>query len=69
MLTKTAMITVRVNPVVKKEIERVFQELGISTSDAINLFFNQIRLCKKFPFEIGIPEERQKEMVKKQRAK
>ena len=56
MPTKTAMILTRLDPIVKKETERIFKELGLSTSDAINLFLNQVRLHKRIPFEVTIPE-------------
>lgn len=56
MATKTTLMSARVSPVVKAEIEQIFRELGLSTSDAINIFFNQVRLRNGLPFEVSIPE-------------
>ena len=57
MADKTAMIAVRLNPDVKRKAEEVFHELGLSTSDAVNLFFNQVRLQNGIPFEVVIPKK------------
>ncbi len=54
-MPKTAVITARMEPDVKSEAERIFQELGITTSEAIGLFFNQVRLQQGLPFEVRIP--------------
>ena len=37
------------------DAERVFRKLGISSSEAINLFYSQVRLRKGLPFPLGIP--------------
>ena len=38
-MAKTSMITTRVEPELKKKAERVFKKFGISTTDAISIFF------------------------------
>ena len=43
-MTKTAMIRARTTPAVKADTERIFQRLGISTSEAINLFLAQVKM-------------------------
>lgn len=58
-MAKTKVITTRINPVVKEQVEEILKEVGLSTSEAINLFFNQIRLHKGLPFEISVPKERE----------
>lgn len=54
-MAKTAMITTRVEPELKAEAEKVLSKLGISTTDAINLFLSQVRLRKGLPFDVKIP--------------
>lgn len=56
-MAKTKIITTRINPVVKEQVEEILKEVGLSTSEAINLFFNQIRLQKGLPFKISVPKE------------
>ncbi len=54
-MSKTTMITARVDPKLKRETEKVLKELGLTTTQAITLFFNQINLRKGLPFAIAIP--------------
>ena len=49
-MAKTAMITTRVDPDLKADAEKVLSKLGISTTEAINLFLSQVRLRKGFAF-------------------
>lgn len=56
-MAKTAMITTRVEPEVKKNAERVFKKLGISTTDAISVFLSQVKLRKGLPFDVKIPNK------------
>lgn len=57
IMAKTAMITTRVEPDVKKNAERVFKKLGISTTDAISVFLSQVKLRKGLPFDVKIPNK------------
>jgi DNA-damage-inducible protein J len=56
-MTKTAMITTRVEPALKADAEKVLSRLGISTTEAINLFLSQVRLRKGLPFDVKIPNK------------
>lgn len=56
-MTKTAMIRARTTPAVKADTERIFQRLGISTSEAINLFLAQVKMRKGLPFDVRIPNK------------
>jgi DNA-damage-inducible protein J len=56
-MTKTAAITVRLDPQVKKNAQIVLDELGLTTTQAVSLFFKQISLNKGLPFAVEIPNE------------
>ena len=56
-MSKTAMIRARSNPGLKKEVERIFHQLGLSTTEAINIFYRQVQFYKGFPFEVRIPNK------------
>lgn len=56
-LRKEAMIRARMTPRLKKEAEGVLGELGLSPSEAINLFYRQICLRHGLPFAVEIPNE------------
>jgi DNA-damage-inducible protein J len=56
-VAKTAMITTRVDPDLKADAEKVLSKLGISTTEAINLFLSQVRLRRGLPFDVKIPNK------------
>lgn len=56
-MAKTAYINVRADESIKKEAELILEKLGLSPSDAINLFYNQITLHNGLPFEVRIPNQ------------
>jgi DNA-damage-inducible protein J len=56
-MNKSAMIRARVDPALKEEVEDVFEELGLSATQAITLFYQQVRLKRGLPFEVRIPNE------------
>ena len=49
------MSTVRVNDDIKKEITPILNDLGISLSEAINMFLHQIKLNNGIPFKLKYP--------------
>ena len=53
--TKTRMIHARIDPKLKESAERVFSEIGISTTEAIGLFLKQVELYNGLPFPVSIP--------------
>lgn len=65
---KTETITARLTPQVRKEVEQIFSELGLSTSQAINLFFNQVRIHKGLPFDVSV-QNKSKQNVRRQKGK
>jgi len=56
-VAKTVMITTRVDPDLKADAEKVFSKLGISTTEAINIFLSQVSLRKGLPFDVIIPNK------------
>ena len=52
---KTSTISARIDPGLKKNAERVFHELGLTSSQAITLFYKQVELQQGLPFVVKIP--------------
>ena len=48
------MSTVRVNDNIKKEIAPILENLGLSLSEAINLFLHQIKINNGIPFNLKL---------------
>lgn len=53
-MAKTAMINARITPELKAKGERILKRLGLSTTEAITIFFTQIKEHKGLPFEVKI---------------
>ena len=51
-MVKSTTYTFRLNPVVKQEAIELFESLGITLSDAINLFLHQSIQEGGLPFEV-----------------
>ncbi len=56
-MIKSATIRARVQPELKQEVESLFKKLGLSTTDAINIFYRQVKLRQGLPFAVTIPNE------------
>jgi len=54
---RTANISIRTEPDTKKKAEIILKHLGLTTSEAINLFLRRVIIEKGLPFEVRIPSE------------
>ena len=54
-MAKTAMIRARVEPELKEQAEGLFSALGLTTSQAITLFYKRVVDHDGIPFELRIP--------------
>jgi DNA-damage-inducible protein J len=55
MPVREATVRARIPQALKLETDAVFQALGISSSEAIRLFLNQVRLRNGLPFMVALP--------------
>lgn len=56
-MTKSAMIRARVDPALKQEVEDIFEALGLSATQAITLFYQQVKWARGLPFELRLPND------------
>jgi DNA-damage-inducible protein J len=56
-MPKSASIHARIEAEVKEEAEAILKKLGLNASQAITLFYQQIRLNRGLPFVIRVPNE------------
>ena len=54
---KTATIHARIEPQIKTNAEEILQNLGITPTEAIRIFYRQISLRGGLPFSVEIPNE------------
>lgn len=63
-MSKTDTVRARINPKLKQEVETILESLGISTSQAINMFFSQVILRNGIPFDVSIPNKETEDTFK-----
>ena len=57
-MSRTAIISARIDPKLKNNAERVFKRLGLTTTQAITLFYEQVVGAKNgLPFQAKIPNQ------------
>jgi len=54
---KTSTIRARIEPDLKNKAEHIFRQLGLTTTQAITLFYKQVELKNGLPFDVAIPNE------------
>jgi DNA-damage-inducible protein J len=59
-MSKTATITTRVEPELKRNAEDILEKLGVNTTDAITMFLSQVVLQRGLPFDVRIPNAKSK---------
>ena len=68
-MAKISTVRARIEPELKADVEKLFKELGISTTEAINLFYRQVKLRNGFPFNVVIPNKMTERVFKDTDAK
>lgn len=54
-MSKTEIIEVNIEPKLRHEVEEILQKMGLTVSEAIDLFYRQIRQNKRIPFQVKTP--------------
>jgi DNA-damage-inducible protein J len=65
--TKSATARALIDPKVKKEAEMILKELGLSVSNAYELFYRQVIANRGLPFELKVPNEKTMKAIENSR--
>lgn len=68
-MPKTAVISARIDSELKQHAEEVFKELGLTTTQAITLFYKQVELDRGLPFAVRLPNEATAEALEQARTR
>lgn len=52
---------------IKAKAKEIFQELGMTMGEAVNIFLSQVALNKGLPFEVKIPNNETKKAIEEAR--
>ncbi|MBQ7378747.1 MAG: type II toxin-antitoxin system RelB/DinJ family antitoxin [Clostridia bacterium] len=56
-MANTTTIHTRMDTTLKENVDVILAELGLTSSDAIKLFYKQIELHGGLPFDLKVPEK------------
>lgn len=62
-MSKSEVVRARIEPEVKHNAEEILKELGLSSSQAIGMFYKQIIFSHGLPFDVKIPNEETQEAM------
>jgi addiction module RelB/DinJ family antitoxin len=62
-MSRTQAFYARVEPDLKEKAEVILARLGMSSSDAVNIFLSQVVLKDGLPFEVRIPHPTREESM------
>lgn len=54
---KVATVNTRIEPELKSEAEDILHKVGLSSAEAVRLFYKQICLHKGLPFDVRVPNK------------
>ena len=56
-MSNTTTVHARMDTALKENVEVILAQLGLTSSDAIKLFYKQIELNGGLPFELKVPDK------------
>ena len=56
-MANTTTVHTRMDAALKESVDAILAQLGLTSSDAIKLFYKQIELNGGLPFELKVPEK------------
>jgi DNA-damage-inducible protein J len=62
-MNKTEIVRARIEPDLKHDAEAILKVIGISSSQAISMFYKQIIFNQGLPFEVKAPNEETQQVL------
>lgn len=56
-MNKTATVRARIEPDLKDRAEHIFRQLGLTTTQAITMFYKQVEQRNGLPFNLTVPNK------------
>ena len=62
-MRRTVMFSLRMDKEAKKKCEKIYGELGVTLSGAINVFLHKSAVVGGFPFDVRLDESARDELI------
>lgn len=66
-MRKSAIVRARIEPTLKKEVESVFEELGVTPTQVIHMLYKQVQRSHELPLEFFVPNATTARAIKEAR--
>jgi len=64
MSSKEDRVQARIEPELKQAAEVVFSQLGITSGEAIRMFYAQVKIRGGIPFDVAVPNQKTRDAMK-----
>jgi len=54
-MARSATIRARIEPALKKDVEKIFERAGLNTTQVITALYKQVKRSRTIPFKLKIP--------------
>ncbi len=68
-MPKTVMINARIEPRLKRRVGIIFKKLGLTTTQAVTIFFAQVENVGGIPFEVRLPNSTTRKAIQSARSR
>ena len=68
-MSKTETVRARIEPRLKRDAEAVLKKVGLTSSEAITLFYKQVELMQGLPFPVRVPNKTTRRSITDARAR
>jgi len=55
-MAKAASLNIRIDPDLKKGVEALYSQFGLTVADAVNIFFHKSMMMGGLPFDLLLPK-------------
>jgi DNA-damage-inducible protein J len=68
-MTETTIVSARIDSELKRSVEKLFREMGLSAAQAIRLFYSEVETQRGLPFGVKTPNETTRQALREAKAR
>jgi DNA-damage-inducible protein J len=68
-MTETTIVSARIDSELKRSVEKIFREMGLSAAQAIRLFYSEVETQRGLPFGVKTPNETTRQALREAKAR
>ena len=68
-MTETTIVSARIDSELKRSVDKIFREMGLSAAQAIRLFYSEVETQRGLPFGVKTPNETTRQALREAKAR